>query len=351
MRFFSSRTWHVLVVGVLLYGRPASVSAQFLSIDRLTTGDQVRAAFRESAAPAARWTVDVTRGKKLVARGIVVDSDGYVLTKLSEVTPRKDASQEDNAIVCRFANDRGFGAIIVAEDSENDLALLRIAATGLPTVQWARQPAYEQGRWVVSPSAKGDAAMVGVVSAGRRRIQPMREKGVLGVEVERDGGPARVTRVLEDYPADEAGLSVGDIIEALQDAKIESGRAFIRSVGRHQPGDVVKLQVKRGEESRSFEVTLTHPKGVFLTQYAQQIRMGCELSGRRNGFTDAFSHDSLIAPEDCGGPLLNLSGQAIGVNIARAARMESLALPADVVQKAVAEMQASHKKTAAPKQP
>ena len=35
---------------------------------------------------------------------------------------------------------------------------------------------------------------------------------------------------------------------------------------------------------------------------------------------------------DCGGPLVDLSGKVIGINIARAGRTETYALPADVVQ-------------------
>jgi serine protease Do len=320
-------------------------------MDRLTTGDRVRAAFRDAAAPAAQWTVEVTRGKKPVARGIVVDADGYILTKLSEVRGSKSASKEENALVCRFANDRGFGAIIVAENPENDLALLRISATDLPTVAWAREPQYDIGRIVVSSGAKGDAASIGVISAQRRRIHAERVSGVLGVKLGIGDGPARVEAVIEKSPAEIAGLTVGDIIERLQDSDVSNGRAFIRSVRRHKPGDVVTLRVKRGEESRTVEVTLDPPKGDFLSQYGQQIRMGSLLSFRRDGFEDAFSHDSVLVPEDCGGPLLNLSGQAIGINIARSARTESLAIPADVVQKAVADMQASLKKSAAPATP
>ena len=38
---------------------------------------------------------------------------------------------------------------------------------------------------------------------------------------------------------------------------------------------------------------------------------------------------------DCGGPLVDLDGAAVGLNIARAGRTESYALPADVVIAAV----------------
>ena len=40
----------------------------------------------------------------------------------------------------------------------------------------------------------------------------------------------------------------------------------------------------------------------------------------------------MLKPKDCGGPLVDLSGKVVGVNIARAGRVETLALPADTVE-------------------
>ena len=160
-----------------------------------------------------------------------------------------------------------------------------------------------------------------------------------------------VLRVFEKTPADSAGIAPGDVIERLQDLEISSGRAFIRTVRRHQPGDTLVLVIRRGDESKSVEVTLTHPFGDFLSQFAQQSRMGSTLSDRRDGFADVFSHDAAILPADCGGAVVDLNGSAIGVNIARAGRTETLALPKDVVRKSVDKMRASLKPTAEAKAP
>jgi len=42
----------------------------------------------------------------------------------------------------------------------------------------------------------------------------------------------------------------------------------------------------------------------------------------------------------CGGPLMNLDGKAVGLNIARAGRVASYALPSSVVLPAIARLQA-----------
>ena len=45
----------------------------------------------------------------------------------------------------------------------------------------------------------------------------------------------------------------------------------------------------------------------------------------------SFQHDSMLSRSTCGGPIVDLSGKAIGINIARAGRVSSLALTSKVV--------------------
>jgi S1-C subfamily serine protease len=70
----------------------------------------------------------------------------------------------------------------------------------------------------------------------------------------------------------------------------------------------------------------------------QMIHWGAVPSRRLAGFSKVIQHDSPIYPEQCGGPLLNLNGEAIGVNIARFGRVESFAIPADVAQTVIAKI-------------
>ena len=59
--------------------------------------------------------------------------------------------------------------------------------------------------------------------------------------------------------------------------------------------------------------------------------MGSKLSRRRKDFPLALQHDSMLQSNTCGGPLLDLSGDAVGINIARAGRVASYALPIETV--------------------
>jgi S1-C subfamily serine protease len=70
----------------------------------------------------------------------------------------------------------------------------------------------------------------------------------------------------------------------------------------------------------------------------QMIRLGAVPTRRLTGFSRVIQHDSPLYPEQCGGPLFNLNGEAVGVNIARFGRVESFAIPADIAQTVIAKM-------------
>jgi serine protease Do len=52
------------------------------------------------------------------------------------------------------------------------------------------------------------------------------------------------------------------------------------------------------------------------------------LSSRRSNFPQVLQHDTYLFPNECGGPLINLAGKVVGINIARGGRVDSYALPA-----------------------
>jgi serine protease Do len=62
-----------------------------------------------------------------------------------------------------------------------------------------------------------------------------------------------------------------------------------------------------------------------------ETMLGGPVSKRASDFPAVFQHDTVLRPADCGGPLVDLSGKAIGINIARAGRTETYALPADII--------------------
>ena len=54
-----------------------------------------------------------------------------------------------------------------------------------------------------------------------------------------------------------------------------------------------------------------------------------EFSTKTSGFPDAIQHDIPLRPVLCGGPLFNLKGKCIGINVSRAGRTKTYAIPTD----------------------
>ena len=57
----------------------------------------------------------------------------------------------------------------------------------------------------------------------------------------------------------------------------------------------------------------------------------------------SLQHDSVLKPNECGGPLVNLEGQVLGINIARAGRTESYAIPSEAIRPLLEKLKAAKK--------
>ena len=73
--------------------------------------------------------------------------------------------------------------------------------------------------------------------------------------------------------------------------------------------------------------------GAEVNPQQRRSRVSGEVSLRAEGFELAIEHDTSLPPWLCGGPLVNLDGKAIGLNIARAGRVTTYALPARLARR------------------
>jgi S1-C subfamily serine protease len=137
--------------------------AESLPVDRWSEGKESRAAYREAVKQARSSVVAVLSGNETVALGIVVEADGLVVTKASELRAEPK---------CRLADGRVVAAEVVGMEPAFDVALLKLAATGLRPIQWADKPAPAVGTLLAAP--------------GLEEIPPRRRRGERGAP-----GPAR----------------------------------------------------------------------------------------------------------------------------------------------------------------
>ncbi|MCI0540836.1 MAG: PDZ domain-containing protein, partial [Verrucomicrobiales bacterium] len=216
----------------------------------------------------------------------------------------------------------------------------------LKPVQWAAGETLV-GHWVVTPGVSEIPQAIGIVSVPMRKIPPPR--ALIGVQLDHRSSAARIDRILPKLGAEKAGLKAGDLIVAVNGTPTNGGETLIKRLREFRDGQTVKLRVRREDQEFDASVELMIPRPEHSSREFDRAdfmgRMGSELSRRAEDFELAIQHDSILQAWQCGGPLVNLEGKAIGLNIARAGRVASYALPADLVQHAVQKL-----KTLAPTQ-
>lgn len=326
----------------LFYGSTAA-EAQRLQDSRLKNGSAVRRAFRQVVEEPRQATVRIRSDGQDAALGVVVDASGFVLTK---------ASQLGESVECRIADGRELPARVVGVHVDYDLAMLKVDAEDLSVITWANGEDPAVGAWLATPGTGRDPVAVGVVSVARRKIE--RVPGVLGISIaEGENGPT-ITQVFPNSGAARAGLKVDDVITRVSGRVIESRRALTRALTLFRPGDTLELSILRGEDKKSVRATLGDPVLTFPGRANLQKTLGGRLSRRRGGFQAVLQHDTVLRPEDCGGVVVGLSGRALGVNIARAGRIESYAIPAAVVRRLIVDLKSGRlapKQAAVPEDP
>lgn len=297
----------------------------------------VKAAFREVVAKPANSTVQVYCDNMTTVLGTIVDASGYVVTKASELK---------GEIKCQLnTGSTKYAATVVGRDAALDLALLKIDAKDLQAIAWTEE-APPVGSWLATPGLSRDPLALGVLSVSPRKIPA--PSGALGIDLAGLSHPARVDGVRPGSAADKAGLKEDDVILKVNGKEIPGNEVLIKTIGSYQPGDKVELVVQR--EGKELTLNAVLGDRAELTREddraAFQNSLGSQLSERRAGFPLVIQHDSVLKPSECGGPLVDLDGKAVGINIARAGRVESYALPGSVVREAVKMILDTHQTSA-----
>lgn len=144
--------------------------------------------------------------------------------------------------------------------------------------------------YAIGRSAARDAAPAPVAErverVPRQEIEPMpMPEGAPMI-----GGWSLVVEVVEDSPAERAGLRVGDIITQVNGDALDEGESLADVIGALEPGDRVELGVLRNGRERTIGVTLdSHPEdegaprlGIYYRQMSGGPGMDLEFPSQRN---------------------------------------------------------------------
>jgi serine protease Do len=288
-------------------------------------------AFQECVGDNWKSTVQILEKGRQIALGAIVDSDGWIVTKGSEVP--------DHVIEIRLQDGSRAEGMVKKRRSDLDLALIKIERSNLTAIRWNTNVDVSIGAWLVSTDVRRLPIAIGVLSVANRNVPS--EKAVLGVKLEdppSNSKGALVANVVEGSGADRAGVRSGDIIYGINgDLLSTTDEVFKRLQGLQAGQRVDVVVIREGSSDTKLTAQMMDLNQALLTD-PTEMEVNGEISARATGFSRVIQHDSVISPHQCGGPIVDIHGNAVGLNIARAGRVASYAVPAKVVAPAVSAM-------------
>lgn len=316
--------------------------------DERMNGKGVEAAFEAQRMVLQQNSAAIYLGTRPIGYGVIMSTDGYILTKRSELfqfdakTKKSTLKQGLKVIIDK---ERYSKVTLLASDIEWDLAILKIEAKNLTPAQWEEPIVIEQGTWVVtngSTSKSRRRLNIGIISANAREIKgdiPV----LLGVTLKEkdDESGIEIMKVAKDSGAETAGVIIGDIFKVFDGVDVTKREQILDIIREKQPGDFVEVEFLRDGKILKLKMELRPRKevqGGGKRPKSRSDQMSGDYSERRNSFPMVLQHDIDQNSRQMGGPLLNLAGKAIGINIARANRAESFAIPAKEAQQVYKEM-------------
>lgn len=284
---------------------------------RFAPDAEIRNAFKDAVSAVRKSVVQLEVDGEVRAMGTIIDAEGYALSKASELIEREK-------IVAVLSDGERVEAELVGVDRLNDLAMVKIKAEGLPAVELLDEEPMI-GRWIACAGPDQAPKAVGIVSAKARAIKP--PQLVLGVILREHPLGLSVLGLSPDYGAEEAGVQVGDIVTRVAGKKVIAVQQIIDHLQGFAVDDVVEVELLRDSKTMTLSVRLSELQPDPRSRAERMNRMGGEISLRRRGFERVLQHDAEIRPEHCGSPLVDLRGRVVGLNIARAGRISTFALP------------------------
>ncbi|MEL7496408.1 MAG: trypsin-like peptidase domain-containing protein [Planctomycetota bacterium] len=285
----------------------------------------------EPAASSAASTVRIFSDQRQIALGIAISKNGMILTKASEV-------EVHDKVRCQLGDGTLHDATIFRTDEPNDLAILKVNSNRLTPIAWSNSKP-RLGCFLLSPDSDGSVMAMGSYSV-QPRSTVVGEQAFLGVQPITSTGGVMIRDVKPGAASYEAGLRDGDTIYLLGKTEITDVASLVKAIRAQRPGDRIKINYRRNGVDRTATATLGGNKisGDRAARFKMMNRLGAVPSRRDGNFPLVFQHDTPLFPEQCGGPIVNLNGEVIGINIARKGRAATYAIPADHAQVIVNEL-------------
>lgn len=153
--------------------------------------------------------------QRVSGSGVIIDPEGYIITnahvvsgaqKVQVLLTSREATGSPGSVLS--STSRSLNARIVGVDRQIDLALLKVEATGLPTLSFAEYERIRQGEVVLafgSPEGLENTVTTGVISSVAR--QPMPDRPLVYIQTDAPINPGNSGGPLVDVDGKVVGLN------------------------------------------------------------------------------------------------------------------------------------------------
>lgn len=254
------------------------------------------------------------------AFAVAVRGDGLFVTKGSEVgfaSPLIASHRE-----------RRVPAERIAYDADADLLLLRAESLELPEPHWRRTGEPAPGSLLLNVGDNGEILSTGTVALEGSRQEDIDGRPFLGLawRSDRDGG-MRVQSVVPGTPAARAGVRRGDLILSIDGEPVGSDRTLADWIAERRMGERLRLELARGEQTMTVSIMLDRRHPSIRARERGNTRSA--ISRVVPHRTQVWKQDGVVAPEQCGSPVVDLDGRVVGINAARLDRTATVVMPAE----------------------
>ena len=196
-------------------------------------GWQFKRAFRELVNESHLSTIRFLKSGRPIALGTVIEKDGGILTKASQI---KEADQ------IQFSDGRKLPFEIVGWHTPLDIAYVHVETETPHFIRWSAETP-QVGNWFVTVGPGKDPLGVGVMSVARRKI-PLTEHGWLGISLANGDGPV-ISHVFVNGGAHSAGIQQGDKVLKVDEFSIVTRHDLLSRLQDYRPGDTISMKIKR----------------------------------------------------------------------------------------------------------
>lgn len=277
-------------------------------------------------------------GKKITAQGTLVTVDGLTLIV------SKNSIIGENPI---FKGDDGkINPLLTSfQDVKNDLVLL--TGDGLPEskinmdlITQSKENNSEIGKLLYSPLSDGSGSW-SILGTTVFDLESKFRAGYSGIETRESEGTLRVDRIASKTDAENFDFRKDDVIISVDGKKVNTQKEFLSIIRKKMPNDYILITTERANKKNTSKVRL-EKLPVFTPDHPASFFQGGR-STIRDGFNNVFVTDSRLSPSECGGPVFDLQGRLMGLNIARYSRVSNIVLSANELDKFIKAAIANNK--------